>query len=286
MKILYVTGSNLSKNTSANMSHNGYVQGLLENGVSLDIIMAGESYGEEDTKLKRWDGVHYFVYPSLSRIDKVRKHGRNVVKADCSIAEDIQGTCESFHFSIKQQIRRFIKKLFYFIFKPDPIYTFERVWLTNARKFSCKKEYDLIVSNSSPAASHKLVEILLKKQRIRCKRWIQIWEDPWYHDLYGGHPDAQLKEEHSLLQIAQEIYYVSPLTLHYQKLFFPDCANKMHFVPLPFLKFSKDNYCVNSDVSFGYFGDYYSYTRNLQPFYEALITTSGKGYIFGIQTSI
>jgi len=61
MKVLYVTGSNLGRNTSANMSHNGYVQGLLENGATLDIIMACDSYGEADTKLKNWDGVHYFV---------------------------------------------------------------------------------------------------------------------------------------------------------------------------------------------------------------------------------
>ncbi len=40
MDVLYVVGSCLTKNTSANMSHNAYVQGLLENGCNVDIIMA------------------------------------------------------------------------------------------------------------------------------------------------------------------------------------------------------------------------------------------------------
>ena len=32
MKVLYVTSACLTKNTSANMSHNGYVKGLIDNG--------------------------------------------------------------------------------------------------------------------------------------------------------------------------------------------------------------------------------------------------------------
>ena len=35
MKVLYVTGSCLQKNTSANMSHNSFLEGFLKNGISI-----------------------------------------------------------------------------------------------------------------------------------------------------------------------------------------------------------------------------------------------------------
>ena len=138
-----------------------------------------------------------------------------------------------------------------------------------------------MVSNSSPSASHKLVDILAKKGQISFKRWVQIWEDPWYHDLYGGHSEQIKQEEHNLLRVGQEIYYVSPLTTHYQKKFFADCADKMNSIPLPFLAFGEDKGGIDSEISFGYFGDYYSHTRNLQPFYDAIRTTKSKCYIYG-----
>ena len=283
MKVLYITASCLIHNTSANMSHNGYVQGLLENGVSLDIVMADDSYGEVDTKLKSWEGVRYFVYPSLSWIDKLRRKGRNVVKVESSVNAESSETVVTSHNSLKLHLRGFMKKLFFTIFKPDPIYPLDKTWLKNALNYTNSEVYDVVISNSSPAASHRLVAELLRKKRIKCKRWIQIWEDPWYYDLYGGHTEAQLAEEHLLLQEAQEVYYVSPLTLHYQKQYFPDCTDKMHFIPLPFLKFSNIDYSSNnnSEITFGYFGDYYSHTRNLRPFYEALLSTGARGNIFG-----
>ena len=69
MKVLYVTASCLTKNTSANMSHNGYVQGLLENGAELDIIMASDSWGEADNKLSKWSKARYYEYNSVSFAD-------------------------------------------------------------------------------------------------------------------------------------------------------------------------------------------------------------------------
>ena len=51
MKVLYVVGTNLSMNTSANISHNAYVQGLLENGCEVDILMSSSSWGQKDESL-------------------------------------------------------------------------------------------------------------------------------------------------------------------------------------------------------------------------------------------
>ena len=161
------------------------------------------------------------------------------------------------------------------------MYPLEKRWLKNASKFKGKTEYDLVISNSSPAASHKLVAILKNRERIRFKRWIQIWEDPWYFDLYGGHSTKIQEEEKTLLKEASEVYYVSPLTLEYQKKYYPECAEKMKCIPLPFLEFGEKGKKEVQEFSVGYFGDYYSQTRNLKPFYDAVSEHEIKCYIYG-----
>lgn len=291
MRVLYVVGSCLTKNTSANMSHNAYVQGLLENGCAVDILMSKDSWGQQDNKLPVWNQSKYYCYPSTAPQDKARTWVRNLFPAPTPEArnhavpsnaqpkstpsEKRQGN-ESF----KAKLRSGLKGLYYRCFPKDPLYPLDRVWLKNASHFQSSSEYDLVVSNSSPAASHKLVLLLLQAGRISCKRWVQIWEDPWYADLYGGHDQAVFQEEHALLTAAAEIYYVSPLTLEYQKALFPDCREKMKHIPLPYLDFSEEE---NNSLSmnFGYFGDYYSHTRNLLPFYQALKEAGCPGSIYG-----
>ena len=115
--------------------------------------------------------------------------------------------------NLKVTVRKYLKKAYYFLFPIDPKYPLEKQWLKNASKFRADTEYDLVISNSSPAASHKLVAILSHNGHLKYKRWIQIWEDPWYYDLYGGHKEEIFDEENALLNVATEVFYVSPLTL-------------------------------------------------------------------------
>ena len=284
MNVLYVVGTCLTKNTSANMSHNSYVQGLLENGCELDILMAEDSWGQEDAALPTWEEARYFRYGSVSFGDRLRKKVRKAVPAapvfQSAASGDaaVPGTGTS---GLKAAIRSCIKKAFYICFPQDPVYPLEATWLKKARSFRDDKTYDLVVSNSSPAASHKLVLQLIADKKLSCKRWVQIWEDPWYYDLYGGHSEKEKQEEHALLKAATEVYYVSPLTLSYQKRFFPDCAHKMKHIPLPYLEVAEDDPAAWVSGSFGYFGDYYSQTRNLLPFYEALKASGFSGSIYG-----
>lgn len=284
MDVLYITAACLTKNTSANMSHNAFVQGLLENGASVDIIMANDSFGAEDSKLKRWDGVDYYEYNSVSFSDRAKRmissrwHQTPVSAGNDSGGDGVGA--ESRMSDLKVGFRKFCKKIFYLIFRQDPLYPLEKVWLSNASHFKSDKTYDLIISNSSPSASHRLAEMLIHRHQINYKRWIQIWEDPWFHGIYGGHSLMVLQEEERLLKVAEEILYVSPLTLHYQQQYFPSCAHKMGYVPLPSMQVS-DIDLIDSEISFGYFGDYYSHTRNLKPFYEALLETNVKGLIYG-----
>lgn len=280
MNVLYIVGTCLSKNTSANMSHNAYIKGLLDNKCNVDVIMASDSWGEYDSALPRWNSVHYFEYKSASFIDKVRMR----ISSELSVQKpesNLKSTKKSNSENGKKYLRGYLKKMYYTFFPLDPLYPLEKIWLKKATKFKSKKNYDLVISNSSPAASHKLVVNLSKKSRISYKRWIQIWEDPWYYDLYGGHSEKIKEEEHFLLQQASEVYYVSPLTLEYQKKYYCDCAFKMKYIPLPYLKIYEEINVTEDKNSFGYFGDYYSQTRNLLPFYKALVDSEFKGYIYG-----
>ncbi len=281
MKVLYVVGSCLTKNTSANMSHNGYVQGLLENGCQVDILMAEDSWGTQDKALPTWEQADYFCYPSVAWQDRLRKKARGYAPAATVSGTDTAGAKTSIVSNLKAGARRLAKALFYTFFPMDPLYPLEKIWLKNASKFQSDTAYDLVISNSSPAASHKLVGQLLKSKRLKCKRWVQIWEDPWYFDLYGGYSELVKEEEHALLQEATEVYYVSPLTLKYQQQHFLDCAEKMKHIPLPYFDFAKTESEPDEEWSFGYFGDYYSQTRNLVPFYEALVRSGYGGYIYG-----
>lgn len=283
MKVLYVVGACLTKNTSANMSHNGYVQGLLENGCDVDILMAKDSWGMDDKGLPVWEKAHYFPYASDSLPDKIRKKMRGTA-APVQITVDNGGLKENKnrYSGWKAEVRALAKNIFYCLFPSDPVYPLEHTWLKKASHFRSNSIYDLVISNSSPAAGHKIVKVLLDNNHIRCIRWVQIWEDPWYADLYGGYNERIQKEEHSLLRSANEIYYVSPLTLKYQQQLYSDCADKMRHIPLPYLAFGSETQCAHCvPNSFGYFGDYYSHTRNLKPFYYALLRSGMVGYIYG-----
>lgn len=285
MRVLYVVGSCLTKNTSANMSHNAYVQGLLENGCTVDILMAKDSWGAQDNKLPVWKEARYFYYSTASLQDRLRVWARKLIPAaevaDLSSSSiHKEKTTATVHTREQEKLRIWMKKLFYRLFPNDPCYPLEQSWLKRASHFYSKDQYDLVISNSSPAASHKLVWLLLQSQKLSCNRWVQIWEDPWYADLYNSKSQAIFQEEHQLLLAATEIYYVSPLTLDYQKELFPDCAAKMKHIPLPYLVFS-ENDSAKCNFSFGYFGDYYSHTRNLLPFYQALRKFGCQGKIYG-----
>lgn len=288
MKVLYVVGTNLSMNTSANISHNAYVQGLIENGCDVDILMSSSSWGEKDESLPIWPDANYYIYNSISTIDHIKSlfkkafDQRIAFSNTAPVIDESEYEISKSTSTLKQTIRRFLKTSYDFAFNTSQIYNLDRTWLKNASSFKEKSPYDLIISNSSPASSHKLVLDLLRNTHLTDTRWIQIWEDPWFFDLYGGHSVEVKREEHRLLKAAKEIFYVSTLTLYYQKKHFADCAHKMKHIPLPYLKIDDNKSAIKGNkIHFGYFGDYYRKTRNLQPFYEAMVKSQAFGLING-----
>ncbi|MDE7431655.1 MAG: hypothetical protein K2N34_07065 [Lachnospiraceae bacterium] len=285
MKVLYIVGTCLSKNTSANMSHNSYIQGLLENGCDVEIIMKDNSWGQSDALLKKFDGVKYNEFGSENLLDKIigRFSNASVGTPTSKPSESTKDT-EVSKKSKKPSInfRSIAKRIVSTLYPKDKVYPFEKVWLKKAQNFRSNEEYDLVVSNSSPSASHKLAKILIERGHIKTKRWVQIWEDPWFHDLYSAHEPIIRDEEEDLLNSATEIYYVSPLTTEYQKQFFPSAAHKMKTIALPYFTVDDNESPITvTDITYGYFGDYFTFTRNLKPFFNALEKSKREGFIYG-----
>ncbi|WHY90990.1 hypothetical protein QNK12_25665 [Neobacillus cucumis] len=288
MKVLYITGSCLQVNTSANMSHNSFVQGLIENKCDIDIIMSDPGLLAIDLSMPSWKEANYYIYKSVSQMDRIRIVVRSIIdrNRNRTLNNDqiLQKDTEELKGTPNNKIRDSLKYVFYNLLTKDSPHYLSRKWLNNASNFKNKKNYDLVISNSCPPSSHALANTLLKRKKITAKRWIQIWEDPWYYDLYNKQKkEIILKEEQRLLHNGDEIYYVSPLTLSYQKEHFPEAANKMRCLPLPYLRTNaiEKEEKSNQEIVFGYFGDYYSHVRNLKPFYNAAVEINAKVNIYG-----
>lgn len=287
MRVLYITGSCLQCNTSANMSHNSFVQGLLENECEVDIIMSDSGLQEIDPNMPYWKEANYFIYKAVPKMDRLRIITKSII--DTNIKRKVANVntninSEKLERKKENTVRSLLKFVFYNVLTKDSPHYLTRKWLINASNFKSDKQYDLVISNSSPESSHALAERLLKNKNIYTKKWIQIWEDPWYYEFYNHQKkNTVLKEERRLLEAAEEIYYVSPITLIYQQKNFPNDSTKMKWIPLPYLKSTsyKKVHEKNKEVVFGYFGDYYSQVRNLKPFYEAAVEINAKVNIYG-----
>jgi hypothetical protein len=287
MRVLYITGLCLQCNTSAAMSHNSYLKGLIENDCEVDIIMSDHGSLEIDESMPLFAEAKYHVFESLSKLDIIKEKVKTLIDKNTILENANKGISgNSFNYSgekrksIRNLARSIMKSGYYIISDYNHPHYYTKVWINNASKFKTDIKYNLVISNSPPESSHELACNLLKNKKVKYDKWIQIWEDPWYQEYKINNI---FKEEKKLLSYAQNIYYVSPLTLRYQKKLFPEYKSKMNLTTLPYFKAEKtliskrkSDCCV-----FGYFGDYFSQVRNLKPFYEAVKEFDGYAYICG-----
>ena len=264
MNILIVTGSPLRLNSSANLCHRAYIVGLIENGHIVDILEMSEKNQKIDSSiiLPEFRNVFSFdgsIYSQLAIKKKNFRTGNGSINANTNT-----NTCTPVtSFNLKKIVKRFIREKLY------GSYGIDNIWYLNVKHhFNHNLKYDLVISLSYPASSHKAANLLVNRN-INTKRWIQIWEDPWSLEPGANYRNSGfLKEEHRILPKADEIIYVSPITLEYQKQEFTESADKMRWLPLP-AYFSSENTEIDYSVlRFGYFGDYSSNVRNLKPFYN------------------
>lgn len=264
MKILVINGGCVQTNSSANLCHLAYLQGLLDAGYEVTLLSADGRDYVLDKSMVIPPQVKQYTYYGVSLYERLslRKPSASPAAASPDTRNDIPFT-NGLH-----KLLRYTKDFILSLYGVHGIYA---TFVRKAQKFRSNVEYDYILSISTPVTSHLLSHNLISAGHIHGKHWIQIWEDPWYSDAYGGtKKEAIQREEHRLLSFAEKVCYVSPLTLRNQQQLFPDVADKMYWQPLPYYykdsKFPSQEFTENI---YGYFGDYAPVARNLEPFYLA-----------------
>lgn len=267
MKVLVINGDCVTRNSSANLCHMAYIRGLVNLGYEVTLLSADPKEYDVDKSMiipSSVKCIYYYgttIYEKMS-ISKSKSKGDNA-----SLARADYSTNES-KLSIKSKLVNSAKN---FVLSSYGIHGIYSKFVKKAQKFKSDTEYDIVLSLSTPVTSHLLTHNLLKAGHIKAKKWIQVWEDPWYSDAYGFNgKDKIYEEEKRLLSFAESICYVSPLTLENQKKLYPESAHKMYWAPLPFYyKNDEQGSTVNKYNNYGYFGDYAPVSRDLAPFYEA-----------------
>lgn len=252
-KILFVVARPLEINTSASIRNKAMIEGLIENGHSVDLLTTtpDEKHAAYDKSLAV-DGINTIRIPmnqtqkltGLSRQNKLLSWAKSV----------------AYRWISKHEVYDHLK----FIVNHTDCVDLEN---------GC---YDYIISSSDPKSSHLFVKKLLdEKGGLFRGKWIQIWGDPFLTDITStNHNKGKIRaEEQRLLNAADCVFYVSRMTLEQQQRLYPACAKKMHYTPIPYVKEEITN---NRDLSrtatieLAYCGDYGSSIRNLRPLYEAV----------------
>lgn len=277
MRVLVIVGECIQVNTSSNLCNLAYLRGLLASGNQVTLLSADKHGYSIDPNLIIPAEVKSYTYRSMTLYERLSIS----LKGKKTEPSRLTGVESSKSKPRKKSLIRKLKKAVFSIYGPHGVYS---KFAFCACSYHEKAEYDLVISLSNPPSSHLLAYRLLKWKRIKSKRWIQIWEDPWYGDVDRGRKTEQiLREERRLLSVADRICYVSPITLQYQKKMFPESAGKMTWAPLPayYEELKCSNPIKGNEPLFGYFGEYYLPARNLQPFYEAACATEASVNICG-----
>ena len=264
MNILLVSGYAPNKNSSANLSHNAFIEGFIKLGYKVDIICHNFDVNNEKKEIPVPEFHKIYTYDGLSLYEKLasKKRANAPANYEAISQEAIDESAES----IKTRVVKAIKK---FLWNMYGAYNPSVVWYYRAKKFKSNTPYDYVISMGYPHISHRVAGYLLNHNRIQAKKWIQLWEDPWYYSLELHGKNQRVKRaEYKVLDAGQDIVYVSPITLKNQQRIFDRDKDKMRWCPLAAYYTEHETTQSHTGNHYGYFGDYFPYARNLVPFYN------------------
>ncbi len=266
MNILVISGCCLYQNTSANLCHRAYIEGFVKLGHTVDLLTFSESDINIDDSIVLPNIRNHFKYDGVSLYEKLAARQRN--QSNIQPIENTEKT--EAKLSLKSKIinkSKMLVRSLYGIYNPTIN------WYYRAKKFCSDVSYDIVISLSYPQVSHLLAKKLIETKRVLTKRWIQVWEDPWSIDLNNSDSYKKcLSAESKLLDSADEVVYVTPITLKRQQELFSKNKNKMKWYPLPSYYIDGIPQCGKLIGNYyGYFGDYSPNIRNLRPFYNVAV---------------
>lgn len=277
LRILFVVGSCLKTNSSANLCHMAYIRGAVDCGCEVDVLSVSDKDMPIDLGIVLPSKVNWFFYNSAlyTRISYRKNKKRNI-----GISSGNRNNSDELKKETKISLGRLIKNKY---ISSQGIFGFDRPWIKKVSKYKNKSIYDIVISLAWPPASHEAARRLLDKKNIKARCWCQIWEDPWYLDLWMEKDDDKYQMEKRLISCADRVLYVSPITLEYQRRAFKEYKNKMFWEPLPFYYNNNQSVAIekSEDIVFGYYGDYHPNIRNIIPFYEAAREKKVKVNIYG-----
>lgn len=266
MKILVINGDCVQTNSSANLCHLAYIRGLVSAGHEVTLLSADGRDYKLDESMTIPSEVKSYTYYAVSFYEKLSLRRNNASASTAPMSDNSNTKTKP---SLKSKIINSAKSLVLSCYGVHGIYA---KFVKKAQRFYSDEEYDVVISVSTPVTSHLLTHKLLKSKHIKAKKWIQIWEDPWYSDAYDFNGKQKIfKEERRILSFAERVCYVSPLTLKNQQKLYPESAHKMYWQPLPYYYKQESEKTDLTDKRYGYFGAYYSVSRDLEPFYKAAL---------------
>jgi glycosyltransferase involved in cell wall biosynthesis len=277
MKLLLVFGINIQRNSSVSMANIAYIRGFILNSCEVTVIMPDCLESEKDQSIILPSKASYiFVQSEKKWIDGVKRIKPNQLNQDISKKNKFE--------IVRYKIYRLLARIKNKLINQKSIYGVHEEYIRNISKIKINEKYDYIISMSSPPAAHEAAYRLINSSKIQYEKWCQLWQDPWYYDLYLNKNKEILTKEKELLACADKIIYVSPLTCNYQKQYVKEFAEKMSWEYLPCYKESSQKNDINvdhNDITIGYFGEYYLKTRNIIPLHKAILNQNVKFIVCG-----
>jgi len=267
MKILIISGNPINDNSSTNLYKKRIFKELSKEN---ELTVITYNYNKEDI-IYTENNIKYIEYgykntknQFINYIKKKLKVNQN--KNDESLknnkAEKIENGIDIFNF---------LKKI-YNLFKSDneKIYGSLTYWIHKVVKLINLNDYDLIISLSYPAVSHKLAYDICNHYDNDID-WFQIWFEPWNLKVKNNLSNEIKSEENMFFELADHIFYMNPLFYEKKINEFKQFSSKIHLLDLP-ININENEYKtdLSKRKSVGYFGSYFTYNRNIIPLYEAM----------------
>ncbi|MGN9119671.1 hypothetical protein [Turicibacter bilis] len=254
MKIAFIVARAIQINTSSSIRNRAIINGLVANGHEVEVISIAPSK----------DHNNYDENLSLENVDFKFLPNGNAAQ----LSSNFQ----------KNTFLNYIRIFAYKVYNTFNIYDNTKQWIKYTKEVNLDN-YDLIISSSDPKSSHLFVHKLLNENKDSKVKWIQIWGDPYVSDMTIKNKFLLSKikrEEQKLLHDANCVYYVSELTLEFQKSLYSQFKNKMFSIPIPYTKqiLYPESQNINQ-LKIAYCGDYNSNIRNIKPLYNVC---EKKGY--------
>ena len=265
-KFLFVSSYDLRRNTSGNIRVVSLMKGLHDNGHVVHCLFIPTSH-ESDKE----------IYTTLIGIDKLITYPK--IELTCNQPINKEGARKKKTFKEKIQsflIHTYMRLTVYDVFENS----FRRLSEQNLQELD--DEYDYIVSSAEPRSSHKLAKKVIRLKGYQAK-WIQYWGDPMSNDVASTKifKGREAKEERRLIALSDYSIYTNPCAASYMKEKYPELSEKINWIPTSDVKNAQVETYRGDTNKIGYFGDYRSAYRNLEPFYQACLENGFDATIIG-----